>query len=158
MFSRRFYKFVLLLLAVIVLSLAIIHGITYLQIHQLPQTEDPIELANTFSLVSVEPKQLEVVNVGLFWVVYSYTKSSFFPYKRLDPIHIAGQCRSVAEEDKGVISLPGETKQILVDRYWNVFWIEVFDCRKQQTRFFGPYRSPIDLNTIREKIERETKE
>ena len=65
--------------------------------------------------------------------------SPLFPYATLDTSEVVeGSCEWLSERGHNV-NLSTEARYINRDRFWNVFWVEVYTC-PAPTRFFGPFR------------------
>jgi hypothetical protein len=125
----------------------IVFGFYFVQnlfnIEKLPYVSNPVFFLQQFNEVSKEP-----VEIGWRCKFYAincennmYYASTFFPYSELRTVSVVPK---ICEQEKNV---SGGSKSLLLDPFWKIFWISMFDCGKGKELFFGPYRTQNQVIT-----------
>jgi len=127
--------------ALIVLTIIIYYGLlawTYFNVRSLLEVYDAKEFAVNFNSENQQTTLLKTDSKG-FFMPEGVVISPYFPYHRsLDGVSVTkSTCKQVVGEDTNVIA--GESRYILIDRLWDVFWINIVPCGSP-AKSFGPYR------------------
>lgn len=109
------------------------------QVNNVSFIDDPKKFVKEFNPEGKNPVQLEIFSAHVFWGGGRLIKSPLHPYTKLETVEVIhGECYSRSENGR-VSNLSREGRNIDLDPFWKVFWVEIIQCGVN-TRFFGPYR------------------
>jgi|SRR6266540_5290714 len=87
----------------------------------------------------VPVRELRTEVEGIFPPGRDVVRSPYFPNRKLYTTWvIEGECQQIFEKGKTIV-MSGESRYLIIDKLWNVFWVEIVPCGSQ-SETFGPYR------------------
>jgi hypothetical protein len=121
-------------IAILVVIVAALVGITYMQVQKLPVVNDPETFARNFNPTGKQDVKLHIGG----WVD-RVIHSPLFPYVELKGDAIVNEIlQGKIEQGKDADFSTGGVS-INTDPFWKIFWVEK-SPPGEYTKFYGPYR------------------